>query len=1214
MRTLAVLILSALALPAATRSADIIVYGCTSGAVTTAIQARKMGKTSLLVCPEKHLGGLTAGGLGWTDSGNKAVIGGLSREFYHRVWKHYQRPDAWRWQKRKEYGNKGQGTEALDNNARTMWIFEPHVAEQVYEEWIKELKIPVYRDEWLDRSPRGITLANNRIQSFSTLAGHTYRGLVFVDATYEGDLMAAAKVDFHVGRESMKTYDEKWAGIQTGVLHHRHHFGAVSKPISPYRIPGDPSSGVLPRISTAPPGNYGDGDNKVQAYCFRMCLTRVPANRVPFPKPANYDPNEYELLLRIFEAGWRETFDKFDPIPNGKTDTNNHGPFSTDNIGRNYDYPNATYERRKEIIAEHINYQQGWLYFIANDPRVPADVRNAMAQWGLAKDEFPDTNHWPHQMYVREARRMIGRYVMTENELVKRRPTPEPVGMGSYGIDSHNIQRYITPEGYVQNEGDIGVSTNGPYQISYGSLVPKKGQAANLLVPVCLSSSHIAYGSIRMEPVFMILGQSAATAAALAIDGKLDVQDVPYEKLRQRLVADGQVLEFQPARPQARIVRDKWGIAHVYGKTDADAVFGAMYAQAEDDFPRIERNFLTSLGRLAEAEGEQALTSDLRARLYVDEADLKQRYASSPAWLKKLMDAWAAGLNFFLEKNPTIKPKVLTRFEPWMSLAFTEGSIGGDIERINLKQLATLYDAPTNTASLPFDPEPRGSNGIAIAPALTRNKAPLLLINPHTSFYFRSELQMTSEEGLNAYGAATWGQFFLYQGFNNKAGWMHTTSGADTIDEYLETVSKQGVGHVYRHGESTKPVGERLIRIAYRTRDGGRAERTFLTYFTHHGPITRKEGDKWVATALMFEPVKALTQSFLRIKSSNYQSFLAASENKTNSSNNTIFADAEGNIAYLHVHYMPRRDDQFDWSKPVDGANPATDYRGLHALNEVPHLLNPKNGWLYNTNNWPWSAAGDDSPKQSSYPKYIDRYPENARGIHAVRVLKGKSDFTIESLLAAAYDSYLPWFEDQLPALFDAFQQAPDTSLAEPLALLKQWDLRWSITSIPTSLAVFYGEEVRRLRGTPTAAQRRDAFRAAVQLLTKNFGSWRTAWGEINRFQRISPDIDSKFDDARPSIPVGFTSGNYGSLASYGSRPFANTKKWYGTSGNSFVAVVEFGPRVRAIAINAGGQSGHPTSPHFQDQASRYASGDLRPVFFYPEDVNANKVREYRLQ
>ena len=547
MKTLFLLSMLALGAFAAPRQFDVVVYGCTSGAVTAAVQTKKMGKTVVLVCPEKHLGGLTAGGLGWTDSGNKAVIGGLSREFYHRVWQHYAKPEAWKWQKQAEFGNKGQGTVALDQESRTMWIFEPHVAEQVYEQWVKELQIPVIRNVWLDRA-KGVKKKGDRIVSITMLDGKTYAGKMFMDATYEGDLMAAAGVSYHVGREAVSTYNEKWAGVQTGVLHHGHHFGAVKTPISPYVVPGDPKSGVLPRISSAPPGKYGEADSKIQAYCFRMCLTKVPENRVPFAKPAGYDPKEYELLVRVFEAGWRETFRKFDAIPNGKTDTNNHGPFSTDNIGRNWDYPEASYARRKAIEQEHAQYQQGWLYFIANDLRVPEDVRTEMAKWGLAKDEFQGSGNWPHQMYIREARRMTGQYVMTENELLKKRATPEPVGMGSYGMDSHNIQRYITPEGYVQNEGDIGVSTNGPYQISYGSLVPKRGQVANLLVPVCLSSSHIAYGSIRMEPVFMILGQSAATAAVMAIEKGLAVQDVPYAELRGRLEKDGQVLDYRAAK------------------------------------------------------------------------------------------------------------------------------------------------------------------------------------------------------------------------------------------------------------------------------------------------------------------------------------------------------------------------------------------------------------------------------------------------------------------------------------------------------------------------------------------------------------------------------------------------------------------------------------------------------------------------------------------
>lgn len=550
-RTLLQLPLAALAgaLPGAQEAPhDVVIYGGTSAAIAAAVQAARMGKSVIVVSPDRHLGGLSSGGLGFTDTGDKSVIGGLAREFYHRVWRHYDRPEAWRWERREEYGNRGQGTPAIDGTNRTMWIFEPHVAEGIFEALVAEHRVPVVRDEWLDRGAQGVTRSGPRIEAIRTLSGRSYRGRMFIDATYEGDLMAAAGVSYHVGRESTATYGERWNGVQTGVLHHRHHFGAVRVPISPYVVPGDPQSGVLPRISTAPPGEPGAGDRKVQAYCFRMCLTDRAENRVPFPRPDGYDARQYELLLRIYGAGWREIFDKFDRIPNRKTDTNNHGPFSTDNIGMNYDYPDASYARRREIVLEHERYQQGLMYFIANDPRVPADVQGPFRAWGLAADEFTDNGHWPHQIYVREARRMIGAFVMTEHELLKRRATPDPVGMGSYGIDSHNIQRYVTPDGFVQNEGDIGVSTSGPYQIAYGSLVPKSGQADNLLVPVCVSSSHIAFGSIRMEPVFMILGQSAATAAALAIDAGSSVHEVPYARLRDRLVRDGQVLEAPPRR------------------------------------------------------------------------------------------------------------------------------------------------------------------------------------------------------------------------------------------------------------------------------------------------------------------------------------------------------------------------------------------------------------------------------------------------------------------------------------------------------------------------------------------------------------------------------------------------------------------------------------------------------------------------------------------
>ena len=535
---------------AAAQTYDLVIYGGTAGAVTAAVQAKKMGKSVIIVSPDQHLGGLSAGGLGFTDTGDKSVIGGLARDFYHRVWQHYDQPTAWRQQQKSDYGNKGQGTPAMDGVNRTMWIFEPHVAEQVFEDLVREYQVLVVRDEWLERAT-GVKKSGVRLTSITTLSGKTYAGKMFLDATYEGDLMAAAGLDYHVGREARAQYNEELNGVQTGVLHHRHHFGVLKEKISPYLVPGDPKSGVLPRINPEPPGEFGAADKKLQAYCFRMCLTDDPSNRVPFAQPAGYDASQYELLLRIYAAGWTETFGKFDPIPNHKTDTNNHGPFSTDNLGMNYDYPDASYARRREIIREHETYQQGWLYFIANDPRIPAEVREQMSRWGLAKDEFRDNGHWPHQIYVREARRLIGSYVMTENELLKRRPTPESVGMGSYAMDSHNVQRYITPEGYVQNEGDIGVSTKGPYAIAYGSLTPKKSQCENLLVPVCVSSSHIAYGSIRMEPVFMILGQSAATAAVLAIDQNLAVQDVPYAALRARLLADGQVLET-PAKATAQ--------------------------------------------------------------------------------------------------------------------------------------------------------------------------------------------------------------------------------------------------------------------------------------------------------------------------------------------------------------------------------------------------------------------------------------------------------------------------------------------------------------------------------------------------------------------------------------------------------------------------------------------------------------------------------------
>jgi len=668
------------------------------------------------------------------------------------------------------------------------------------------------------------------------------------------------------------------------------------------------------------------------------------------------------------------------------------------------------------------------------------------------------------------------------------------------------------------------------------------------------------------------------------------------------------------------IIRDNWGIPHVYGKTDADTVFGVMYAQAEDDFNRVETNYLNSMGRLAEAEGESAIYRDLRMKLFIDPAAMQALYGKSPEWLKALMDAYADGLNYYLHKNPQVKPRVITRFEPWMALSFSEGSIGGDIERVDLRQLEAFYgrapaSAAASLAPAHDDREPRGSNGIAIAPSNTVDKKALLLINPHTSFFFRAEAKMASDEGLNAYGAITWGQFFIYQGFNDRTGWMHTSSSVDNIDEYAETIIKKGDGVFYKYGTEERPVTTRKIVVPYKSGDG-LAQKEFTVYRTHHGPIVREADGKWIAIRLMEEPLKALMQSYLRTKARSYGDFRETMELHTNSSNNTIYADADGTIAYFHSNFIPRRDEKFDWSQPVDGSNPATDWDGVLTFDETPNLRNPGVGWLYNTNNFPWSAAGPDSPQKDKYPAYVDRGSENPRGVHAIRVLENRKDFTLDKLIEAAYSSYLPAFPEQLPPLIKAYDALPAAdplkkTLAEQIALLRKWDYRWSVDSVPTSLAVFWGEEVGR-SSAKTPQQLLQALSVASGRLQADFGKWQTPWGEINRYQRLTADIVQPFDDAGPSIPVGFTSARWGSLASFGARTYPGTKKMYGTSGNSFVAVVEFGDRVRAKAITAGGQSGDPKSPHFADQAERYAKGDLRDVYFYREQLQGHTKREYR--
>ena len=684
------------------------------------------------------------------------------------------------------------------------------------------------------------------------------------------------------------------------------------------------------------------------------------------------------------------------------------------------------------------------------------------------------------------------------------------------------------------------------------------------------------------------------------------------------------------------ITRDDWGIAHVKGKTDADAVFGMVYAQSEDDFNRVETNFINAMGRLAETEGEPRIYQDLRMKLFINPDALKADYAKSPAWLKSLMNAWADGLNFYLYKHPTVKPRVITHFEPWMALSFSEGSIGGDIEKVNLGQLQAFYGNGPAPQQTPGDDEiyhePTGSNGIAIAPSNTVNHHALLLINPHTSFYFRSELQMASDEGLDAYGAVTWGQFFIYQGFNPNVGWMHTTSNADDLDEYLETVTKKGDHYVYKYGNKELPVSEEKITVPYKT-PTGMAKKTFTVYRTQHGPIVRAVDGKWVAFRSMNDPLHALQQSYLRTKASDYKSYRATMEIHTNSSNNTIFADRQGDIAYFHGNFIPKRNPKFDWTKPVDGSDTSTDWHGLLSIDQTPNLLNPASGWLFNVNNFPWTAAGPSSPKKADYPAYVEQSTiESPRGLHATRLLSTKKDFTLNSLLTTAFDSYLPSFAIMMPSLIKAYDALPASDpmkakLADQIAVLRPWDYRWGANSVATSLANFWGNEIGRAANAGArkagispddyvatqvpAAQLLSALAAASDKLTADFGTWKTPWGNINRFQRINDNIEPSFDDSQPSIPVPFVSSRWGSLASFGARAYPNTKKWYGTSGNSFVAVVEFGDSVHARAVTAGGESGDPQSKHFNDEAERYASGDFRTVYFYPSQLTGHTERVY---
>ena len=726
-------------------------------------------------------------------------------------------------------------------------------------------------------------------------------------------------------------------------------------------------------------------------------------------------------------------------------------------------------------------------------------------------------------------------------------------------------------------------------------------------------------------------------ALALALPSAAAAATPPQgTRLTASATPSKEMLRWREAARRVTIVRDDWGIAHIRGKTDADAVFGMIYAQAEDDFPRIETNYLTALGRLSEAEGEAALMQDLRARLYTDPETLKAQYAKSPPWLRKLMDAWADGLNYYLAMHPQTRPRVLTRFEPWMALSFSEGSIGGDIERISLDDLAELYsDRPRVLASAAPGclEEPRGSNGIAIGPSRAWGGRPLLLINPHTSFYFRAEQHVTSDAGLNVYGAATWGQFFIYQGFNPRVGWMHTSSGVDAVDEFSVQVFNRGGRLSYRYGAEERPVITRTIAVDWRTPQGALVRSTFRVHFTHHGPVVRKAGDRWVAFAMMNRPVEALSQSFLRTRAANFDAFMKAASLQGNASNNTLYADADGVIAYLHPQFVPRRDDRFDYTRPVDGSDPATDWKGLHALSELPAVKSPKGGWVYNTNDWPWTAAGPESPRREAFPRYMDTVGPNPRGANAVQLLEGGQAFTLDSLVQGAFNTRLPAFDQLLPGLEAAWDAAPGADplrlkLADDIRLLRGWNRRWSAQSEALTLAVFWGdllwpeaEAIARKEGLSTweamasripPRRKLQALSEASDRLQADFGSRRVPWGEVNRFQRRTGDIQQAFSDAAPSLAVPFPSARWGALASFGARRPEGQKRLYGTSGNSFVAVVEFGPRVRARAVTAGGASSSPASRHFTDQAPRYLSGDLRPVYFWPDEIRGHVARTYR--
>lgn len=686
------------------------------------------------------------------------------------------------------------------------------------------------------------------------------------------------------------------------------------------------------------------------------------------------------------------------------------------------------------------------------------------------------------------------------------------------------------------------------------------------------------------------------------------------------------------------IIRDNWGIPHIYAKTDADVVFGMLYAQCEDDFPRVEWNYIDAIGRTAEVEGESALYFDLRSRMYHDSTRAKELYKQSKPAMKKLMDAFADGVNYYLLTHPDVKPRLLNKFHAWYPLMFSEGSIGGDLSSINIGELRAFYEnerVPEMEINEPV--EPKGSNGFAIAPSKTENGNALLLINPHTSFYFRSELQMVSEEGLHAYGAVTWGQFFIYQGFNRNCGWMHTTTFADAVDEYLETVSRKGDSFYYKHDGKWKELKKKAVSLRYKT-DQGMKEKNFTVYSTHHGPVIADANGKWKTIAMMDDPVHALEQSFMRTKATGYDSYKKVMELNGNSSNNTVFADNKGNIAYWHGNFVPKRDPSVNWNLPVDGSLASNEWKGMHKIDEIIQLKNPANGWIQNCNSTPFTAAAENSPLKQNFPTYMAPDGQNYRAVNADRVLRRENKFTLDKLIAAAYDPALTAFEKLLPTLFVAYDNVQDstmkTRLKEPISILKNWNKQYGTSSVAQTLGVKYSgrlqnstkidpKELANHRGdqvylidmmiaTNSGEEKLKALSGAMDDLTRDYGTWNIGWGEINRFQRPTGQTPNEvFDDNKQSFPVAQTSSFFGSLAAFGSRTYPGTKKMYGAVGNSFVAVVEFGPRIKAKSIVTGGSASDPSSKHFNDQGLMYTQGKFKDVLFYKEDVVKNAERTY---